>query len=170
MWIEINCYYFKGVGFFPAMALYRLFSEGSTLFINMRWILLTFDMKDSKMYTINAILVLITFTICRVIPIVPMWFICLQYPFVLPIWPSINFGYKVLFTVICIILDTLNVHWYFKIIQLIWKFFFLPSNGGASTTSSATNGLLSASSSSASLASSIGSSSSGAPKKDTCND
>lgn len=104
------------------MALYRLISEGSTIFINLRWILLTLDMKESRMYSLNGFMVLITFGICRILPIVPMWFVCLQYPW-LPIWTTFNYGYKVMFTVICIILDSLNIYWYTKILILVWKFF-----------------------------------------------
>lgn len=117
---------FQGLGFFPAMALYRLISEGSTPFINLRWILLTFDMKDSNWYSLNAVMVFIAFGLCRVLPIVPMWIVCFQYPR-LTIWPTVFLPYKVMYPVICAVLDVLNVYWYSKILVLVWKFFYTES-------------------------------------------
>lgn len=104
------------------MTLYRLISEGSTLFINLRWILLTFDKKDSKFYSLNAIMVLIMFGVCRIVPIAPMWYVMLHYPH-LPDWPHIHFYIQVMLTGICVILDSLNLYWYVKILSLVWKFF-----------------------------------------------
>ena len=59
---------------FPFIAMCRLTSEASTLFINVRWTLLSFKMKFSKLYFYNGIIVLIMFGLFRVIPIVPIWY------------------------------------------------------------------------------------------------
>lgn len=104
-------------GMFAYIALTRLTSEGSTLFINIRWLLILLKKKDSKYYTWNGIMIIISFTIFRILPIVPMWYTLFQL-FQHPLWPEVHIGYKFLCIGSSIPLDALNIFWYSKIVRM----------------------------------------------------
>ncbi|CAF0739210.1 unnamed protein product [Brachionus calyciflorus] len=65
-------------GYFSYLMTARLISEASTIFINFRWFLLVFKLKDSKLYTLNGILVLVIFGLVRIVPIIPLWMLSIQ--------------------------------------------------------------------------------------------
>ena len=105
---------------FPFIAMFRLTSEASTLFINIRWTLLLLKLKHTQVYAWNGILILVTFTLFRVLPIAPIW-----YSFArlidLPAWPDVHIGFKCLCVGSSIPLDALNLFWYFKIVRMALK-------------------------------------------------
>lgn len=108
------------VGVFPYLALIRLISEASTVFINNRWILLSLKMKDTKLYFWNGIAVLVVFTIVRIVTIVPNWLIFFSL-METPEWNSIEFKHKFACVVSSAPLDCLNILWFTKIIRIVIK-------------------------------------------------
>lgn len=105
---------------FPYIAIFRLTSEASTLFINIRWFLLTFSMKFTKYYSYNGILIWIFFTVFRIVPIVPIW---ISFYTVTndPMWNNVNLFYKCLCILSSTPLDVLNIFWYIRIFSLAKK-------------------------------------------------
>lgn len=108
------------VGVFPYLALFRLISEASTVFINNRWILLSLKMKDTKLYFWNGIAVLLVFTIVRIVTIVPNWLIFVSLMDT-PEWNSVEFKHKFACVVTSAPLDCLNLLWFTKIIRIVIK-------------------------------------------------
>lgn len=106
------------MGVFSFIAIARLTSEGSTTFINMRFLLLAFQKKDSILYTINGFCVLVAFGVFRILPIVPIW-----YTFYIglstPEWDQIHTFYKFLCVITSLPLDILNIYWFNLIFQKV---------------------------------------------------
>ncbi len=113
---------FKQAAVFPYIAIFRLTSEASTLFINIRWFLLTFDMKYSKYYSYNAIFIFIFFFIFRILPIVPIW-ISFYTVTLDPNWGNVSLFYKSLCILTSTPLDVLNLFWFYRIIAIALKHF-----------------------------------------------
>ena len=113
-------YLFQNVGVFSFIAIARLTSEGSTTFINIRFLLLAFDKKKSLLYTINGVLVLLAFGFFRIIPIIPIW-----YTFYIgistPEWYQIHTLIKFLCVIFSLLLDILNIYWFRLIFQKVIK-------------------------------------------------
>lgn len=110
--ISVSAFYAcSNVGVFSFIAIFRLTSEGSTPFINLRFLLLSFEKKDSIWYSINGFLILIAFGVFRVIPILPIW-----YTFYLgmytPEWDQIHIFFKFLCVITSLPLDVLNIYWF----------------------------------------------------------
>ena len=112
----------------------RLTSEASTLFVNFRWALLLFKMKDTKYYLWNGILIMVTFTIFRIFTLLPLWYSFFQLP-KHPLWPDVHFGFKCLCIGSSIPLDSLNIYWYYKIVRMALKM-VRPSKSSSSSASS----------------------------------
>jgi hypothetical protein len=110
----------KQASVFPYIAMFRLTSEASTLFVNIRWFLLTFDMKYSKYYSYNAIFIFVFFFIFRIIPIVPIW-ISFYVVTLDPKWDDVSLFYKCLCVLSSTPLDILNVFWFYRIIVIAYK-------------------------------------------------
>ena len=113
--------------------MFRLTSEGSTPFINLRWVLLTLKQKDSKLYMLNGVAIFLIFFLVRIITIVPNWLIFFSL-INTPQWFSIDFKYKLICVGACIPLDCLNLFWYSKIIKLVYKTFFAQKKSNERTT------------------------------------
>jgi len=109
-------------GVFPYIALLRLTSEASTPFINIRWLLLAFNMKNSKFYNYNGIMIFIVFGLFRIATIIPLWLIFYNLTNT-PQWLTISVFHKILCVSTSLPLDILNLYWYYKIINIVWKFF-----------------------------------------------
>ena len=105
---------------FSFITIARLTSEGSTTFINIRFLLLAFDKKKSLLYTINGVLVLLAFGFFRIIPIIPIW-----YTFYIgistPEWYQIHTLIKFLCVIFSLLLDILNIYWFRLIFQKVIK-------------------------------------------------
>ncbi len=109
-------------GVFPFIALFRLTSEGSTPFLNLRWILLSTNRKETKLYVINGLLLFISFFLVRILTIIPNWYLFFD-SMSSPGWNSIPLKYKIICVGSCVPLDVLNVFWYSKIARGVYKFF-----------------------------------------------
>lgn len=99
------------IGIFPFIALSRLASEASTPFVNKRWFMLKFDMKYSRWYLINLIIIVATFSVVRVISIVPIWLVFIT-EMSTPQWRSISWPYRAICICASLPLDCLNLYWY----------------------------------------------------------
>jgi hypothetical protein len=110
------------MGVFPFIALFRLTSEGSTPFVNMRWVLHTLNRKNSKLYVTNGLLLLFAFFLVRIITIVPNWYLFIE-SVQSPGWNSVELKYKLICVGSCIPLDILNIYWFSKIVKGALKFF-----------------------------------------------
>ncbi len=117
---------------FTFIALARLTSEASTLFINIRWLLLTFKMKYSKFYVYNGLAVVIFFGLFRIIPIIPIW-----YQFYLSTFDkkfeTIPFGFKCICVFSSLPLDILNVYWFYSIFKSMIKYIKVDVNNNHSS-------------------------------------
>lgn len=115
---------------FPYIALARLTSEGSTPFLNIRWLLLTMNKKNSKWYTYNGLLLLIAFTCVRILTIVPIWYIFFT-TMNTPEFHSIELKHKFVCVFSSSPLDVLNLFWWSKMIRMVRKSFFPQSSASA---------------------------------------
>jgi len=106
----------KHLGVFSFIAIARLTSESSTPLINNRFLLLSFRQEESIFYMVNGILVVLVFGLCRVLPIVPIWYIFYE-GIGTDAWNKIDLFYKVLCVITSLPLDVLNVYWF----QMIFK-------------------------------------------------
>ena len=109
-------------GVFPYIALFRLLSEASSIFINTRWIILTLKMKETSLYLWNAIASVVVFTLVRIVTIVPNWWLFFD-SVNTPAWFQIAFVHKLICVGSTIPLDLLNLYWYSKIIKIIKKYY-----------------------------------------------
>lgn len=121
-------------GIFPYIALFRLVSEASTIFINNRWILLTLKMKDSKMYFWNGVAVVLVFAAVRILTIVPNWRIFFSL-METPQWNSVDTKHILICVCSTVPLDILNLFWFTKIVRIIYKMLFNKSNSQQSVSS-----------------------------------
>lgn len=108
-------------GVFTFIALARLTSEASTLFINIRWLLLTFKMKYSKLYVYNGFLIAIFFGLFRICPIIPIWYQFYLSTFVKE-YELMSLGFKFICVFSSLPLDCLNVYWFYLIINSMRRY------------------------------------------------
>jgi hypothetical protein len=102
-------------GVFSLIAIVRLITEISTPFVNIRYFLVVFDMKNTKLYVYNGYAMLLTFFLFRVITIVPIWlhFYSLMSK---PAWQSLD-NTSIYFCVSTMVpVDCLNLFWFKKIL------------------------------------------------------
>lgn len=109
-------------GVFPYIALFRLTSEASTPFLNIRWFLLTLNKKHTNFYLLNGIILIVVFFLVRIVTILPNWLIFYSLMHT-PTWNAIGLHYKLICVFSCIPLDFLNIYWFGKIVNIIVKFF-----------------------------------------------
>jgi hypothetical protein len=100
--------------------LYRLLSEFSTIFVNIRWLLLTYNMKNSALYLINGGALIILFFTVRIIAIPPFWYFMYKAS-QSPHWPHLATYHKIICVGVSIPLDLLNVYWFYKVILIAVK-------------------------------------------------
>ncbi len=98
------------------IALIRLTAEFSTPFLAIRWILLNSNRKDTQFYKYNSYVFAVAFTLCRILPIVPIW---LKIASLMKSkdWIDMHILQKGLFLVSNVPLDFLNLYWYSKIVR-----------------------------------------------------
>jgi hypothetical protein len=104
------------------IAVIRMVAEGSTLFINLRWIFTYFDLKDTIYYKYNGVLVMISFGLCRIvtIPFIELSF----YNFTQSSeWENLEFIYKFISVGGSVVFDSLNTYWYYKIVMMVLRYF-----------------------------------------------
>ena len=105
---------------FPYIALFRLVSEASTVFINIRWLLLTLKMKETQLYFYNGVMLVTVFALVRIVTIVPNWMIFYSLMDT-PAWNSVDFKHKLVCVVTSSPLDVLNLFWFGKIVRILLK-------------------------------------------------
>ena len=105
---------------FAFIALFRQTSEASTVFLNIRWCLLTLNRKHSLLFQINGYLIIIVYAVFRILTIVPNW--VMFFAFVnTPDWYAIALVYKLICVISCVSLDIFNLYWFAKIIKIFIK-------------------------------------------------
>ena len=92
----------------------RLLSELSTPFVNLRWMLLQVNMKESIFYSINRKLTFYAFVLVRIIPI-PIWWSAYAYHFGSDEFTNIHVLSKVTIVLSGLALDFLNLTWCMKL-------------------------------------------------------
>jgi hypothetical protein len=103
------------VGVFPLIAMIRLTSELSTAFINLRWYLHAFNLKDTKLYLYNGFIILVTFGLTRIVTLFPIWYLLYSAPNDYK-WRQVDIEYKIFVIVASLGLDSLNIYWYYRIL------------------------------------------------------
>ncbi len=107
-------------GEFALFALIRLSTEFSTPFINNLWFLLSSNRKHTRLFVYNSVMILVSFSLCRIAPIIPFW--SRVYSLIGTCeWNRLRGDEKILFSISNIPIDVLNLYWYSKIIQASWK-------------------------------------------------
>lgn len=110
---------------FPWFANFRLLAELSTPFVNQRWFLdvLGYD-KGSPIFVSNGIAMAIMFLLVRIMAIPPYWYkVFLIYGS--PACQELGRIWYVLLSS-CIILDSLNCVWFYKILRGCYKVLYRP--------------------------------------------
>lgn len=121
--ISSTAFYFcSNLGVFSYIAILRLTSEASTPFVNIRWVLLSFQQKGSGMYKYNGLFIVLTFLVFRIIPIIPIWYSYYDGMSTLA-WTQISILYKVICVITSAPLDVLNIFWFKTIFKTAMKFF-----------------------------------------------
>jgi len=94
---------------------YRLLSEFSTPFISWRFFMQDLGMRDSKLYGVNRILILISFCLCRIIPIPKFWMAVFYNTEKIIACPKCVVG---ILLISGVVLDGLNINWFSTIIKI----------------------------------------------------
>ncbi|KAL8570034.1 hypothetical protein ACOMHN_036311 [Nucella lapillus] len=113
-------YYAMCYAVMPFFANFRLLAEISTSFLNMRWFFLVMGTpKTSRRFLLNGVLLLVTFLLCRVLAIPAYW----RHVHVASLHPAFSrLGHiPVILVITCVVLDTLNVYWFYKLLRGVLK-------------------------------------------------
>ncbi|CAG5106536.1 Oidioi.mRNA.OKI2018_I69.chr1.g2887.t2.cds [Oikopleura dioica] len=99
---------------------FRLLSEFSTPFVNLRWILVSIGLKNTRRYKINGVLMTASFFLCRICTFPIYWY------YVARVWNTESFNNipNVLFffwIVGPLALDILNTFWFYKMFRGMLK-------------------------------------------------
>lgn len=117
-------------GVFPFIALFRLLSEASSIFINIRWIVLTLKMKESSFYVWNSVTAVIVFFLVRIVTIIPNW-VAFNDSMDSTAWQNIHIVHKFICVGSTIPLDCLNLYWFWKMIKIVLKVYKSSSNSNS---------------------------------------
>eukprot|EP00128_Syssomonas_multiformis_P011192 Colp12_sorted_trinity150504_noHs@29388 len=104
---------------FQYFCAYRLMSEVSTPFVNLRWYLaVNPKWKNSHLYLINGVVLMLIFFACRIVAIpffYHRWYVTFDGIYGVPWWLRIVFTYTAFF------LDGLNLFWFNKLVTGVMK-------------------------------------------------
>ena len=112
--------YMQGVLMFVVVV--RFISELSTPFLNLFWLLMMLDKKESRLFLITSVAMVITFFLCRVAPMYWLWKVLLTTlldprsaiaPLSLRVWSFFTY----------LIFDVLNIIWFWKMLKGSVKLF-----------------------------------------------
>lgn len=92
----------------------RLLSELSTPFVNLRWMLLQVNLKDTAYYSINRHLTFWAFFVARIVSIPIFWGAAI-YHFGTPEWNELHWSIKTIVFTNGLPLDILNINWFIKL-------------------------------------------------------
>ena len=95
---------------------YRLISELSTPFVNLRWVLQVLDEKNSPWYLFASLGMMVTFAACRII-VIPWHWYDFYFTLVNPGSSIFALPWRVYFIVNFIVFDILNIYWFSKMIK-----------------------------------------------------
>jgi hypothetical protein len=118
----LKSFLFQFLDAFPLFNVYRSTQELSTPFLNIRWMLLDANLKNTKVFNYNLGLFLVTFTFCRLVFIVPFWMkfyscVCSD------AWNAMSLFTHCMLIVSNVPLDALNMYWYTLIVKAAYKIF-----------------------------------------------
>ncbi|XP_069127657.1 TLC domain-containing protein 4-B-like [Argopecten irradians] len=113
-------YYVFTYGILPYFANYKMMMEFSTLFVNLRWLLIKEKVKtSSKVFLVNGCLLTFTFVTTRVLSLPKFWYKIYSYI------GSDDFALlgKIPFVMIVtsFVLDSLNIYWSIRILKTFYK-------------------------------------------------
>ena len=92
----------------------RLLSELSTPFVNLRWMLLQVNLKESIFYSINRKLTFYAFVLVRIMPI-PIWWSAYAYHLGSDDFANVHILSKITILLSGLALDFLNITWCLKL-------------------------------------------------------
>ncbi|XP_075062809.1 TLC domain-containing protein 4-like [Mixophyes fleayi] len=108
-------------GVLPYFANFRLISELSTPFVNLRWFLDVVGMpRSSKPVLLNGLAMALVFFIVR-IAVIPSYYSQVFATFGTEGYIRLGIGPQVAWIVSCVILDVLNVFWMYKIARGLYR-------------------------------------------------
>ncbi len=114
-YFKIFVFLSKVRGVTPLFAVLRLLSEGSTPFVNIRYLLAVFGKQNTKLYLYNGYLLIMSFFIFRITLILPFWMH--GYPFLFDtFWQTLDYICFSGNAVACLLLDILNIFWFKKLL------------------------------------------------------
>lgn len=100
----------------PYFGCFKLATEGSTPFVNIRWFLSTLKRSDSDLYYYNGIVMTGLFFMLRVVPIIPFW-IAIYGTFTTHPMQGITWEMRGSLVIGSLILDLLNLYWFRKMLH-----------------------------------------------------
>jgi len=92
----------------------RLLSEFSTPFVNMRWMLLQVNLRQTVIYSVNRHMTFWAFLLFRILPIPIYWGAC-YYHYGSKDWNHLGWQAKVVAFLSGVALDFLNINWFLKL-------------------------------------------------------
>ncbi|XP_071811341.1 TLC domain-containing protein 4-B-like [Apostichopus japonicus] len=99
----------------PYFGCFKLTTEGSTPFVNLRWFLSTLELTDGDLYFYNGILMTFSFFVLRILTIIPYW-ISVYRTFSTHPMPGITPHMRNSLIFGSIALDLLNIYWFRKML------------------------------------------------------
>jgi len=109
----------KGLGILTYMAQVRILAELSTPFLNMRWFLYITGNVKHHLYIKNGFAFAIAFFISRIAIIPFFWSISIKVIHLQDYVESVNPILHVIWISLCLLLDSLNVFWFSKIVKKV---------------------------------------------------
>ena len=108
---------FQNQGVFSYIALLRLTSEASTTFVNIEFVLMSFKQENTSFYKLNGLLILLTFFMFRIMPILPIWLSFYNGTTTI-VWIKINLFYKTVCILCSAPLDMMNIFWFGSMLKI----------------------------------------------------
>ncbi|WAR22787.1 TLC4B-like protein [Mya arenaria] len=106
-------------GVYVFFANFRLMAEFSTVFVNNRWMLDALGMKSTRLYFWNGVVLTAVFFACRIVTLPPCWY--LIYTIIGTDGFNRTEGARYVLVLSCIVLDTLNILWFYKLLKGVVK-------------------------------------------------
>ncbi|XP_052774799.1 TLC domain-containing protein 4-B-like [Mya arenaria] len=112
-------FYVTAFGVYVFFANFRLMAEFSTVFVNNRWMLDALGMKSTRLYFWNGVVLTAVFFACRIVTLPPCWY--LIYTIIGTDGFNRTEGARYVLVLSCIVLDTLNILWFYKLLKGVVK-------------------------------------------------
>lgn len=105
---------------------YCILTEGTSFFVNFRWLLREAQLDNTKLYAVNGVFVLVTFLIIRILPIPWVAWCFVTAPKSTWTWAETIFA-----AIVVPMPPLLNVYWFSFIVKGVISFFSPHRNGAA---------------------------------------